>query len=168
MENTIKFSSGIKKIAITDENGNVATVILLDKNDNTLKSKYLDLLKRAEEIQKEHTRKLGEIDLDESMEIEDAVNAVKATDDALNELADEVEKLLGANVFHDMYSQNYEINPNFVPTIDAITEFLDQLIPIMEDLFGFDKPKYAASNRGKNTKTKQELIEEAKEAANAQ
>lgn len=168
MENTIKFSSGIKKIAITDENGNVATVILLDKNDNTLKSKYLDLLKRAEEIQEEHTRKLGEINLDESMEIEDAANAVKATDDALNELADEVEKLLGANVFHDMYSQNYEINPNFVPTIDAITEFLDQLIPIMEDLFGFDKPKYAANNRGKNTKTKQELIEEAKEAANAQ
>ena len=168
MENTIKFSSGIKKIAITDENGNVATVILLDKNDNTLKSKYLDLLKRAEEIQEEHTRKLGEINLDESMEIEDAANAVKATDDALNELADEVEKLLGANVFHDMYSQNYEINSNFVPTIDAITEFLDQLIPIMEDLFGFDKPKYAASNRGKNTKTKQELIEEAKEAANAQ
>lgn len=80
---------------------------------------------------------------------------------------DELNAVFGSDFTAKVFRENYELNPDFVPTMIALTDLIEALLPIMEEAYGErikrNKSKYSAAKRGKHTKTKDELIDEYKE-----
>lgn len=70
-----------------------------------------------------------------------------------------------------VYRECYEENEDFVPSIAALIEFIEQINPVMEKLFKerfeFNKRKFNRGRCGKHSRTRQELLEELREKSGA-
>ena len=147
---SIKISSSIKRYAIENENGEVLTELLVDSNDESTMSRLMDLVDRLEEIGNETQKKIDEADYIKDGVIlkENAREVLNINSEAIKLLVVETEMMFGRDLIHKIFRDNYELNPNFIPSIESLTEFYNQIIPIIEGIFK-DKQKKYSTVKGK-------------------
>lgn len=158
----IKINSGIKKIGIENEDGEVVAVLKIDISNNNIINKFANMVNRANEIQEnfnskieEKERLLGNITSENVSEIMDIYKK------SAKELVDETTILFGTEIFKDIFADNYEIDPDFIPDVSVITDVFAQLMPILKELFANQKSdRYSPAKKGKKTRTQE--IEEFK------
>ena len=145
---TIKLSTGIKRIAITNEEDVTVAVLTIDTNDTHLLNRFLELYDGAQKINEECKSTYKSLGLDEKEGIttKDAKDILKLNEKAVNGLIAEIEKMFGKGLIHDIFKENYELNPNFVPDISLLQSFFEQIMPLLEGLVK-KKAKYTPYSR---------------------
>lgn len=147
--NEIKVSTGRKKIAIKDEDGELVTVLTINVADADTATRFGNIIKNLNEISdrciaesKELEKELdiyGESDIEKALR----VNSIRVK--YLNQIASEINGLFGENTLHDVYG-------DIVPDEDAMVEFVEQIIPVMSNLFGerfaMNRKRYNSNRRG--------------------
>lgn len=136
MMETIKLSTGIKRIAIKNEEDVTVAFLTIDTNDTHLLNRFLELYEGAQKINEECKNSYEQLGLDEKEGIttKDAKDILALNEKAVNGLIEEVEKMFGKGLIHDIFKENYELNPNFVPDISLLQSFFEQIMPILDGL----------------------------------
>lgn len=182
----LTFDNGIKKIAVNDSDGNIITVLLINTADAATAKRFAELANNLEEI-----INAGDSDIDvykekymeyEGKDFEDLPDAVK-TDiivDAskiritvLEGMIKEIDALFGKDTIHNVFKECYELHEDFVPDEDALIDFVNTVMPVMNELFATRtesiRKKYSPNraarrhNRNKHNKNKNQLIQEYKD-----
>ena len=126
----IKLSSGIKKIAIKDEDGDLITVITVDTANADTAKKFAGVIdklnnisenceKEASEWRKNHK---DDINVDAALEL----NSIRVK--YLKQITESIDGLFGEDAMKQIYG-------DIVPDELAIVEFVEQVIPVMNKLF---------------------------------
>lgn len=130
----IKLSSGIKKIAIRDEDGELITVITVDTANADTAKKFAGVIdklnnisenceKESDEWKKNHGEiNADDIDVDAALEL----NSIRVK--YLNQIMESIDGLFGEDAMKQIYG-------DIVPDELAIVEFVEQVIPVMNKLF---------------------------------
>lgn len=129
----IKLSSGIKKIAIKDEDGDLITVITVDTANADTAKKFAGVIdklnnisenceKEASEWRKNHKDDMDDINVDASLEL----NSIRVK--YLKQITESIDGLFGEDAMKQIYG-------DIVPDELAIVEFVEQVIPVMNKLF---------------------------------
>lgn len=129
----IKLSSGIKKIAIKDEDGDLITVITVDTANADTAKKFAGVIdklnsisdnceKEASEWRKNHKDDLYDINVDAALEL----NSIRVK--YLKQITESINGLFGEDAMKQIYG-------DIVPDELAIVEFVEQVIPVMNKLF---------------------------------
>lgn len=175
----LRVDTGLKKICVNDY-GDCITVSL---EDSGMAGRYAELIKNLEQIaadaecedaalNKKYAAKPiisdeGEIEIDTEQVIERNNLQIKY----INKMIPEIEAVFGMDCIRKVYRECYEENEDFVPSIAALIEFIEQINPVMERLFKerfeFNKRKFNRGRRGKHSRTRQELLEELREKSGA-
>lgn len=145
---TIKLSTGIKRIAITNEEDVTVAVLTIDTNDTHLLNRFLGLYDGAQKINEECKSTYKSLGLDEKDGIttDDAKNILSVNEKAVNDLIGEIEKMFGKGLIHDIFKENYDLNPKFVPDISLLQSFFEQIMPLLDGLIQ-KKAKYTPYSR---------------------
>lgn len=129
----IKLSSGIKKIAIKDEDGDLITVITVDTANADTAKKFAGVIdklnnisenceKEASEWRKNHKEDMDDINVDAALEL----NSIRVK--YLKQITESINGLFGEDAMKQIYG-------DIVPDELAIVEFVEQVIPVMNKLF---------------------------------
>lgn len=129
----IKLSSGIKKIAIKDEDGDLITVITVDTANADTAKKFAGVIdklnnisenceKEAAEWRNNHKDDIDDINLDAALEL----NSIRVK--YLKQITESINGLFGEDAMKQIYG-------DIVPDELAIVEFVEQVIPVMNKLF---------------------------------
>ena len=131
----IKLSSGIKKIAIKDEDGDLITVITVDTANADTTKKFAGVIdklnnisqnceKEATEWRKNHKDNINvdDINVDAALEL----NSIRVK--YLKQITESIDGLFGEDAMKQIYG-------DIVPDELAIVEFVEQVIPVMNKLF---------------------------------
>lgn len=129
----IKLSSGIKKIAIKDEDGDLITVITVDTVNADTAKKFAGVIdklnnisenceKEASEWRNNHKDNMDDINVDAALEL----NSIRVK--YLKQITESIDGLFGEDAMKQIYG-------DIVPDELAIVEFVEQVIPVMNKLF---------------------------------
>lgn len=143
----VAISSSIKHI----ECNGYGDEILIDVSDASVferfNSAYDELNKLQEEWEKENDQ-LPEGDDPDTLFLKAQVR-VKF----VHKMIAAIDMIFGRDTIRKVFRENYEHNEDFLPGEDLIVEFLEQMIPIMEDLYKKRaenvRSKYSHAKRGK-------------------
>ena len=108
----IKLSSGIKKIAIKDEDGDLITVITVDTANADTAKKFAGVI----------DMNVDDINVDAALEL----NSIRVK--YLKQITESIDGLFGEDAMKQIYG-------DIVPDELAIVEFVEQVIPVMNKLF---------------------------------
>lgn len=183
---SITFSRGVKKIAVRDEDNKVITVLHIDTADTATATRFVELTNNLEAVVN-----LGEEDvaayrekykeyegeefekLPEDVRTNIIVDASKMRIGILEGMIREIDALFGKDTIHNVFSDCYERHEDFVPDEDALVDFFNAVMPVMNDLFQTRTEeihkKYSANRASrrrnkKHNKSKNQLIQEYKDA----
>ena len=148
---TIKFNSGIKKIGIENENGTIVAELIINSGDDKLYDKFISLMDNLKEIQESSDKKIEALGLNsvDSIDTEDMKKLLDVNREAVESLIEETEKMFGAGLIRKMYADNYELNPDFLPGLEMLFEFYEQILPIVEEIFRNKHSRYSPAKRGR-------------------
>ena len=82
----------------------------------------------------------------------------------------EIDALFGKDTIKNVFHECYELNENFVPDEDALVDFVNTVMPVMNELFKTRTEaihrKYSPNRkaRRRHNKSKNQLIQEHKDA----
>lgn len=127
----------------------------LEKTAGKMKEKYKDVPMISEKedgnvfVDSEQLLTFTQIQMDLYKECEERINA-----------------LFGQNTLKKYFRAFYEVNPDFTPDENCITDFIEEISPVLEAAYNarFERihKKYNKNRKGRHTKTKDELIKEAR------
>lgn len=131
----IKLSSGIKKIAIKDEDGDLITVITVDTANADTAKKFAGVIdklnnisqnceKEAAEWRNNHKDDMNVDDMNVDAALE--LNSIRVK--YLKQITESIDGLFGEDAMKQIYG-------DIVPDELAIVEFVEQVIPVMNNLF---------------------------------
>lgn len=180
MGTALNFDDGIKKIEICNLDGELLTVLKINTADAETAKKFVELAgnletiansgeekaKSCEEKYREYRDKKFE-ELPDEIRTGIIVDASNVRIEVLKNMIAEIDSLFGKDTIRNVFRDCYEINEDFVPDEYALIEFVDKLIPVMNELFDIRTKtirKNYSPNRKKHNKTKDKLIREYKEA----
>lgn len=182
----LTFDNGIKKIAVNDSDGNIITVLLINTADAATAKRFAELANNLEEIinagdsdievykekYKEYEGKDFE-DLPDAVKTDIIVDASKIRITVLEGMIKEIDALFGKDTIHNVFKECYELHEDFVPDEDALIDFVNTVMPVMNELFATRtesiRKKYSPNraarrhNRNKHNKNKNQLIQEYKD-----
>lgn len=182
----LTFDNGIKKIAVNDSDGNVITVLLINTADAATAKRFTELANNLEEVinagdsnvevykekYKEYEGKDFE-DLPDAVKTDIIVDASKIRITVLEGMIKEIDALFGKDTIHNVFKECYELHEDFVPDEDALIDFVNTVMPVMNELFATRtesiRKKYSPNraarrhNRNKHNKNKNRLIQEYKD-----
>ena len=149
----LKLNSGLKKIAIKDEDGDLITVLSVNVADADTAERFAKIINDLQEIsancekeamawKKEHEQDetvSGEIDVERVLQI----NHIRVK--YLKQIAEEIDKLFGEGTVQS-------INGDITPDETALVEFVEGVIPVMNKLFGkryeMTRKRYNSGRKG--------------------
>lgn len=148
METKLKIDSGIKKIEVCDMDENPITVLRINVADADTAKKFLNLANKLDEIAndgeekskvfkekyKEYMEQQFE-DLPDEIREEVIVNASNIRIEVLENMIEEIDGLFGKDTICNVFRECYEINEDFVPDEQALIDFINQIMPVMNELF---------------------------------
>lgn len=122
--------------------------IFIDPNDSGLfdrfagfvawvENKGLDMERKGKEIKE----KYGDIiTTDEDGDVTDfksgaLLQLLQIKTDAYREACDKIDVIFGTDTCHKYFRASYETNPHFVPDDTCILEFLEDITPVVDDIF---------------------------------
>ena len=126
----IKLSSGIKKIAIKDEDGDLITVITVDTANADTAKKFAGVIDKLNNISQNCEKESAEwrnnhkddMNVDAALEL----NSIRVK--YLKQITESIDGLFGEDAMKQIYG-------DIVPDELAIVEFVEQVIPVMNKLF---------------------------------
>ena len=140
--------------------------IYIDEKDTSIFERFAALLKWLEEKGNEITNKEKELEQRHGKDIITRNDAGEVTDinvdafvafskfrtETYQEAADQIDKIFGQNTIRKYFRTSYEINPDFTPDDECIYDFLDEITPILNELYS-DRAKrislkYSSSRKG--------------------
>lgn len=157
--------------------------ILIDPGDHSFLGKFADFIHWIEEKQKDIDRAGTEMrkkyagremfseneEGDTKIDTEQLIELVNLQLKTYKECEDKVDTLFGQDALKKYFRTSYEINPKFIPDLDYVFDFIEEITPVLERVYGARaeriNKKYNKNRRGKHTKTKKELIAEGKTKA---
>lgn len=152
-------------------------LLILDCDDITIFQRFSLLYDNIMKISEDAEAKVKSLKEKYGDKFEDAANAdgirdyVEVNISFSRKIMGELDAVFGQDFTAKVYRENYEINPDFVPSETALSDLIELLVPIMEKAYGNrierNKSKYSAAKRGKHTKSREELITEHKERTSA-
>lgn len=180
MGTTLNFDDGIKKIEICNLDGDLLTVLKINTADAETAKKFVELAgnleaiansgeekaKACEEKYREYRDKKFE-ELPDEIMTGIIVDASNVRIEVLKNMIAEIDSLFGTDTIRNVFRNCYEINDDFVPDEDALIDFVNKIMPVMNELFDLRTKtirKNYSPNRKRHNKTKDELIQEHKEA----
>ena len=183
----ISFDNGIKKIEVNDMNGNHITTLLINTADAATAKRFVELANNLEEIVNSGEDKIAvykeKYKEYENREFEDLPDEVKTgiIVDAsemhigiLEGMIREIDALFGKNTIHNVFKECYELHEDFVPDEDALVDFVNIVMPVMNELFQTRteaihkkySPNRAARRHNKRNKSKKQLMQGYKDVKN--
>lgn len=175
------YSDDLQKVYVNEYDD----FILINPGDHSFFSKFADFLawineegaeldRIAEETGRKYEgREMISEDEDGNTEVdtEQLLELTKIRLDVCRMCNDKVDALFGQDTLKKYFRVSYEVNPDFVPDVDCIFDFVNQITPALEQIYHqrADRisKKYNRKRKGRHNKTKEELIAEAKKAADA-
>lgn len=149
MSEVIKLNTGIKKYEIVNEENERVAELAIDTNDTHLMNRFIELYENGNKIKEACEKKLEDLGIDDGdrITLEDAKKILDVNEYAVKQMIEETEKLFGKGLFHDVFKENYKLNPNFVPDVSLIQNFYEQIMPIVETIFK-KQQKYSPAKKG--------------------
>ena len=144
--------SGLKKIAIKNEDGEIITVLHVNVADADTAERFGNVIHNLEDIsnrcEEEAKEWKNEHEPDAGFE-EDKVESVLQINRIrvkyLHQIADEIDKLFGENTVKNIYG-------DITPDEAALVEFIENVIPVMNNLFGkryeMNRKRYNSGRKG--------------------
>lgn len=169
MGEILKIDNGVEYVEIQNTEGKRLTVLAIDKADKTTAERFANLIRnltniseRAEADEKALKQKYSDVKEDD-VNLDQIVDTSRMHIKYINECIDEINGVFGENTIQNVFAENYALNEDFVPDQDALMEFVDKIIPLMDRLFNerfeANKKKYNVNRKhGKHNWTKEELI----------
>nr|DAN85433.1 MAG TPA: hypothetical protein [Caudoviricetes sp.] len=183
----ISFDNGIKKIEVNDMDGNHITTLLINTADAATAKRFVELASNLEDIvnsgedkiaiykekYKEYENKEFK-DLPDEVKTDIIVDASEMHIGILEGMIREIDALFGKDTIRNVFHECYELHENFVPDEDALVDFVNTVMPVMNELFQTRteaihkkySPNRAARRRNRHNKTKEQLIQEHKDVKN--
>ena len=164
-------SEDIVELAIRDKSNDEMGSILIDTSDPENPIRWANMIKMLTSIQKESLE--GEKELKEKYKdvLDDEFNYDRTVDFArfrinmLNKIKAQFDEMFGEGTIDSLFARNMALNPDYIPDEAALSDLIDGISPVMEQLFNtrFErcKAKYNVQRRGKgkHSLTKEELIQ---------
>lgn len=154
--------------------------IFLDKSDTTFTRKFAELIEWMENKQKELESKGKELDKkytgkpiiskddDENVEVdtEQILLLTGMRVDLFKECAERIDSIFGEGTIRKYFRLSYEHLPDYIPDDTTISDFLEEITPVLEEIYKEKMKKmdskYNRNRKGKHSKSKAELLAEAK------
>ena len=148
MENRLSFDDGVRKINIYNTEDELLTVLKINVADVDTARRFVELIQNLEQIAdsgsgmadvfKEkykayESRSFDDLPDDVKMDI--IVDASKVRIEVLNRMIEEIDTLFGKNTIHNVFKECYELHEDFVPDEDALIDFVNMVMPVMNELF---------------------------------
>lgn len=189
MENRLSFDDGVRKINIYNTEDELLTVLKINVADVDTARRFIELIQNLEEIAdsgsgmadvfkekyKEYESQSFD-DLPDDVKMDIIVDASKVRIDVLNRMIAEIDALFGKDTIRNIFKECYERHEDFTPDEDALIDFVNKVMPVMNELFSMRneeiRKKYSPNraarrrNRNKHNKSKNQLIQEHKDAKN--
>lgn len=186
MENRLSFDDGVRKISIYNEEEELLTVLRINVADADTARRFVELIQNLEQIAdsgsgmadvfkekyKEYESQSFD-DLQDDVKMDIIVDASKVRIDVLNRMIAEIDALFGKDTIRNIFKECYERNEDFTPDEDALIDFVNKVMPVMNELFSMRnekiRKKYSPNraarrhNRNKHNKNKNQLIQEYKD-----
>ena len=176
---SISFDTGIKKIAVNDMDGELITVLRIKTSDANVAKKFVEISRNLDEIANSGAEKAKVFEekykeyenqkyenIPEDARNEIIIDASIVRIEVLEKMIEEIDSLFGKDTIRNVFRECYELDEDFVPDEDALIDFVNTVMPVMNDLFDMRtkeiRKKYSP-NRKRHNKTKDELIKEYKE-----
>lgn len=189
MENRLSFDDGVRKINIYNTEDELLTVLKINVADVDTARRFIELIQNLEEIADSGSgmadaleKKYKEYesqnfdDLPDDVKMGIIVDASKVRIEVLNRMIAEIDTLFGKDTIHNIFKECYERHEDFTPDEDALIDFVNKVMPVMNELFSMRNeeihkkysPNRAARrhNRNKHNKSKNQLMQEYKDAKN--
>lgn len=169
MGRILKIDNGVEYVEIQNEAGQTLTVLAIDKSDKTTAERFANLIRnlsgiteRAEAAEKELKKKYEGIP-EEEVNLEKVIDTSRLHVRYINECIEEINCVFGENTIQNVFAENYALNSDFIPDEYALIEFVDKIIPLMNELFHerfeANKKKYSANRaHGKHNWSREALI----------
>lgn len=149
MSEVIRLNTGIKKYAIVNEDNERVAELAIDTNDTHLMNRFIELYENGNKIKEACEKRLEDLGVGDGdrITLEDAKKILDVNEYAVKQMIEETEKLFGKGLFHEVFKENYKLNPNFVPDVSLIQNFYEQIMPIVETIFK-KQQKYSPAKKG--------------------
>ncbi len=148
MENRLSFDDGVRKISIYNTDDELLTVLKINVADVDTARRFVELIQNLEEIAdsgsgmadvfKEKYKKYESQSFDtlpDNVKMEIIVDASKVRIDVLNRMIAEIDALFGKDTIRNVFKECYELHEDFVPDEDALIDFVNKVMPVMNELF---------------------------------
>ena len=186
MENRLSFDDGVRKISIYNEEEELLTVLRINVADADTARRFVELIQNLEQIadsgsgmadvfkeKYKESESQSFDDLPDDVKMDIIVDASKVRIDVLNRMIAEIDALFGKDTIHNIFKECYERHEDFTPDEDALIDFVNKVMPVMNELFSMRnekiRKKYSPNraarrhNRNKHNKNKNQLIQEYKD-----
>ena len=169
---------------MNDVDGNHITTLLINTADAATVKRFVELANNLEDVVNSgedkiavYKEKYKEYEHKEFDDLPDDVKTniiVDASDmhiGILEGMIREIDALFGKDTIKNVFHECYELNENFVPDEDALVDFVNTVMPVMNELFKTRTEaihrKYSPNRkarRNRHNKSKNQLIQEHKDA----
>ncbi len=149
MSEVIRLNTGIKKYEIVNEDNERVAELAIDTNDTHLMNRFIELYENGNKIKEACEKRLEDLGIgdEDKITLEEAKKILDVNEYAVTQMIEETEKLFGKGLFHEVFKENYKLNPNFVPDVSLIQNFYEQIMPIVETIFK-KQQKYSPAKKG--------------------
>lgn len=143
--------SGVRKIAIKNEDGGVVTVLNINVADADTADRFGKILDNLQQISENCQKEADEwrkANPQEEADTEDVtkileINRIRVK--YLNQIMDEIDGLFGESTVRNVYG-------DIVPDEVALIDFVEKVIPVMNKLFGkryeMTRKRYSSGRKG--------------------
>lgn len=152
----IKLNSNIKKFAIENEEGKLLVELCLDTTDDSVMSRFMDLYDNMNEIYNTAQEKLESYSEDEELTIQNAKELLKVSNEAMLKVVEETDNMFGIGFTKQLFADHYKLNPNFIPSVEVMSEFYKQVMPIVSSVYADKTKNYSVKKGGKKKVTANE------------
>lgn len=148
MENRLSFDDGVRKIDIYNTNDEYLTTLKINVADVDTARRFAELIQNLEQIAdsgsgmadvfeekyKEYESQSFD-DLPDNVKLDIIVDASKVRIDVLNRMIAEIDALFGKDTIRNIFKECYELHEDFTPDEDALIDFVNKVMPVMNELF---------------------------------
>ncbi len=159
MENLkMKISRGIKEIAVENEKGEITTTLFINMENEDIIPAFSRLIQNLSHVTDEFMKEAEELedkykDENEDSGYEGIVEKSRAKVRYIEKCIAEIDAVFGQGTIRNVYKECYDLNKYFVPSEELLIQFVDEVIPIMNELFKQkfqeNKRRYSPTKKGK-------------------
>lgn len=125
----IKLSTGIKKIAVKDEDGEVVTVLSINVADANTINKFVKVIDDLNNISERCKKDAAGFDDNAKDDMKQAVKVNDIRVKYLQEIVDSLDDLFGNGTIKNVFG-------DIIPDEMALVDFVENIVPVMNTLFG--------------------------------